>query len=114
MSPNDPAFDWLQIDHTLANLMLTEVAEEIGRHIEEDERSIRFRNRGNHNVLAIPTQRLRMSLLRADEWVKRTYDVYCEVWQLQGNLLSPEFLRAVCANGIRTLITARINSVIGE
>src|SRR5207248_5946513 len=86
----------------------------IGRHIEEDERSIRFRNRGNHNVLAIPTQRLRMSLLRADEWVKRTYDVYCEVWQLQGNLLSPEFLRAVCANGIRTLITARINSVIGE
>lgn len=114
MSDNDPAFDWQQVDHTLAALMLTEVSEEFRKNINEDERRIRFENRGNENVLAIPAQRLKMHILRTDEWAKRVYDVYCGAWQRQGNALSPEFLRAACANGIGTLVAARTGAVIAE
>lgn len=114
MSANDPAFDWQQVDHTLANLMLAEVSEELRERIKKDEQQILLDNSSNENALAIPAQRLKMQVLRTDEWAKRVYDVYCEVWQRQGNALSPEFLRAACANGIGTLIAARKGSVIGE
>lgn len=109
---SDPAFDWRQVDHALATLMLAEVSEEIRKGIEEDEQRIRAANRDNRNLLAAPLQRLQMHLRRADEWAQRTFDAYCDVWQRQGNALSPEFLRAVCANGIQPLIATRTSTVI--
>lgn len=51
---------------------------------------------------------------RADEWAKKTYDVYCDVWQKQGRSRSSSFLRAVFARGICTTLRARANAIASE
>lgn len=108
-------FSWERdVDHSLASLMLFELAEEMRERINEDERRIRFEEQGNLNSLALPTKLLQNQARRTDEWAACTYDVYREVWKCQGKAPSPAFLRAVAANAITTVIRARTNSVIGE
>ena len=115
MSANaTPAFDWQELDHTLANLMLADVAEEMRAKIRQDEARIRLENQANQNVYTIPAKILEMQLQRTDEWARRTYDVYCDVWQRQGRQLVPGFLRAVSTNGIGTLIAARTSAAIED
>src|SRR5581483_6941270 len=111
---SNPDFDWQQIDLSLANLMLSNISEEIRKSIREEEHRIDVDNIRNENVLAIPTLRLKMHLRRTGEWAQRIYDAYREVWQRQGKTLSPEFLRAVCARGVRVLVAARTGAVINE
>jgi hypothetical protein len=113
--PTQPVpFDWQQIDQTLANLMLGRFSQDIRKIILDDEQHIYYHNIGNGNSVAPPSQRLEMQLLRSDEWAGRTYEVYCEVWRSQQEPLSPQFLRAICPNGVRVVISARINSVTYE
>jgi hypothetical protein len=107
-------FFWHQVDETMANMMLAQASQEIRVLIHEDEQQIYFQNIGNGNSVTIPSQRLEMQRLRSDEWAGRIYELYCETWQCQQKPLSPQFLRAVCQHGIRTLISARIGSVTSE
>ena len=113
LGPDD--FSWERdVDHSLARLMLFELADEMRKQITEDERLIRFEDRGNLNSLALPAKLLENQARRTDEWAAGIYDVYREVWKRQGKVPSPAFLRAVAANAVRTVITARTRSVIGE
>jgi hypothetical protein len=114
MSSQPVTFYWQQIDHVMANLELGKLSQEIRLLTVDDEQRIRFQNIGNGNDMAVPSERLHMHLLRSDEWAARTYELYCEVWQAQLKPLSPEFLRAISKNGIRTLISGRINAVTHE
>ena len=107
-------FSWQQVDHTLANLMLAQVSEEMGESIRKEEREIRFANRDNQNAVTVPSLCLQMQVRRTDEWAQRTYDAYCDVWRRQGNSLTPQFLRVVCEHGIRTLISMRTEAVIAS
>jgi hypothetical protein len=53
-------FKWEDIDHSLVGLELTNLAEEMRRQIEADERRIRFENLRNLNSLAVPALVLKM------------------------------------------------------
>jgi hypothetical protein len=114
MSSNPVPFQWQEVDSTLANPMLLDLSLEIRELIQQDEQQIRFLNIGNENSATEPSQRLHMQLLRSDEWAARTYDLYCEVWRRQRRVLSPQFLRAVSQNAIRTLVSARVSAVTSE
>jgi hypothetical protein len=114
MSPDPVPFEWQDVDSTLANLMLLDLSLEIGELNRKDEQQVRFLNMGNQNVEAELSERLQMQVLRSAEFAARTYALYCEVWRCQQKNLSPEFLRAVCRHGIRTLVSARMGAVTSE
>lgn len=77
-------FRWEEIDHSLVRLKLIDLAYEMQNQIKSDERNIWFENRGNLNSSTVPSLILKMQLARTEEWARRTYEIYCEVWQTQG------------------------------
>jgi hypothetical protein len=107
-------FRWKNIDHSLARLRLLELSIEMNQLIEADERRIHFEQRGNMNRNTVPSLLLKMQQDRANELAQRTYDIYCDVWQKQGNEKSADFLRAVFASGIRVALRARAGSIASE
>jgi len=100
------AFSWENIDHRLVALKLHGLADEMREQIERSERRIRFENRMNANDAAAPHQILEMKEQTADEWAQKTYEIYCEVWQKQGEQRSGAFIRAVYERGILPLLRA--------
>src|SRR6476646_7645507 len=114
MSSQPGPFNWQDVDHTMANAMLLDLSLKIRELIDADERQIYFLNIGNGNSATEPSQRLEMQLLRSDEWAARTYELYCEVWCCQQRGLSPQFLRAACQHGIRSLISIRSSTAPAE
>jgi hypothetical protein len=82
------------------DLKLTNLAEEMHRQIEADERRIRFENLRNLNSLAVPSLVLGMKERRTEEFAQQVYDLYCDVWQTQGHAKSAAFLRTVFRRGI--------------
>jgi hypothetical protein len=113
--PSQPApFSWQQVDQTLASLMLADVSREFQLLGREDLQHIHYQNMGNGNGLAGPSERVEMHRLRTDEIAARRYAVFCDVWRRQQKPLSPEFLRAICPNGLQVLVSARINGISSE
>jgi len=107
-------FNWQDIDHSLVSLKLTELVEEMHTQINAEERRIQFENRHNPNTGAVPSLILQMKEQRADEWVRRAYDIYCDVWRIQGRTKSASFVRAVFARGIRPMLNARAGAIAHE
>jgi hypothetical protein len=110
----DGTFQWGLIDHRLVGLKLTNLAEEMHESIRAEIEQIQFENLGNSNSQAVPTLIIAMHLRRTDEWIEETYRAYCEVWEKQGGKKTGDFVRAVSANAIPVIISARTNAVLGE
>ena len=108
----DDKFHWGLIDHGLVGLKLTNLAEEMQQSIRAEIGQIQFDNVGNSNSQAAPTLIIAMHLRRTDEWIEATYRAYCEVWEKQGGKKTGDFVRAVSANAIPVIISARTNAVI--
>jgi hypothetical protein len=108
------AFRWEDIDHSLASLRLTDLAEEMQRQICEDENRIRFENRGNLNSNALPSLLLKMKQDRADDQARRVYETYCDIWEKQGHVKSAAFVRAVYARAVVSVLRARTNAIASE
>jgi len=109
-----PPFQWEDIDHILVGLKLTNLAEEMHRQIEGDERRIHAENLRNLNNVAVPSLVLEMKERRTEEFAQRVYDVYCGVWQTQGHAKSAVFLRAVYGGGILPALRARGGAIASE
>src|SRR5438876_6490546 len=109
-----PLFRWEDIDHSLVSLRLTNLAEEMHRQIEADERRIQFENRGNLNGNAVPSLVLKMKQDRADEQARRVYEIYCDVWEKQGHVKSAAFVRAVYARGVVSVLRARTGAIASQ
>jgi len=106
-----PLFRWEDIDHNLVSLRQTDLAEAMQGQIETDERRIQFENRGNLNSNAVPSLVLKMKQDRADEFARKVYEIYCDVWQTQGYVKSASFVRAVCVRGIVPMLRARTGAI---
>lgn len=109
-----PLFRWEDIDHSLVRLRMIDLAEEMHRQIEEDERRIQFENRGNMNSNTVPSLVLKMKQDRVDEQARRVYEIYCDVWEKQGHVKSSAFVRAVCARAVVTVFRARTGAIASE
>jgi hypothetical protein len=108
-----PPFRWSDIDHRLVVLKLVNMGEEMRSRIKADESRIRFENRLNMNGNTVPSLILRMKVERADEWARRQYEIYCEVWQTQGYVKSAAFVRGVGAH-IISMLGVRARSIANE
>jgi integrase len=116
ISPNgqlgfDRPFRWEDIDHTLVGLKTTDLAIEMHAKSGAEERRIRFENRLNLNSNTIPSQVLAMKEKNADEWARRLYEIYCDVWKIQGHQKSAAFVRFLYSHAIRQLLGARASSI---
>jgi hypothetical protein len=105
---------WTQLDHHLVNLEMQDVGAELRAKIAEEVSQIYWRNRGNLNSGSVHFAILQMHLSKMEEWATEEYSVCCHVWEEQGKLKSPAFLRAVFQRGIVPLIHARKDAVITE
>lgn len=104
-------FRWESIDHSLVRLKVTELAIEMHRQTEADESRIRFENRFNLNGNAVPSLVLAMKEKQADEWARRAYEIYCDVWKAQGNVKMAAFVRVVYGRGIRVMLRGQASSI---
>jgi len=59
------------------------------------------------NSAVIPGEILEMKLRKIDEWATKKNSIYREVWLLQGNEISPVFVRTIYAMDLRRLIDQR-------
>jgi hypothetical protein len=109
-----PTFRWEDIDHSLVGLRLTELAIDMHARIRADEARIQFENRGNLNSSAVPSLVLEMKQESADEWARRVYEIYCDVWQKQGNNKCAAFVRAVSVRAVLPTFRARTGAITGE
>lgn len=114
MSSQPVPFNWQQVDERLSSIMQGKVSAEIRELITDDVGHIHFQNMHNSNSITVPSQRLRMQLLRSDECAARLYEGYCEIWRTQRRHLSPEFLRAIARHAISVLVSARKGAVADE
>jgi hypothetical protein len=94
-------------------LKLVDLSEEMRSRINADESRIRFENRLNLNSNIVPSLVLRMKEERADEWTRRVYEIYCEVWQTQGHVKSAAFVRGVGAHVVQ-MLGLRARSIANE
>jgi hypothetical protein len=108
------AFDWNLIDQVLVGLKLSNLAEEMRKSAAAEEAQIRFDNLRNENSGTVPALLIRMQERLIDHWIAKTYEVYCEVWETQGNVKSAEFVRAVSLNAIPVIIAARTTAIVGK
>jgi hypothetical protein len=81
---NMRAFRWEDLDHSLVRLRLAELSEELRAQSKTQEKRIEFENRGNFNQSAVPSLMLEMKIALTDTWIRRMYEIYCQVWQVQG------------------------------
>ena len=109
-----PLFRWDDVDRSLVSLRLTDLAEEMHNQIEQDEKRIRFENRGNLNRNTVPSLVLKMKQDRADDMARRVYEIYCDVWQTQGHAKSAAFVRAVYLHGIVPILRGRTGGIASE
>jgi len=109
-----PVFRWEDVDHSLVGLKMTDLAEEMNSQIETKERHIGFENRNNLNSMAIPSLVLKMKQEATDEWARKVYDIYCDVWQIQGRQKSQAFLRAVLVKAILPCLRARAGAIADQ
>lgn len=109
-----PSFNWQDIDHSLVQLKITDLAEKMRKSMKRAEACIRYKNRGNLNDCAVPTLILRMKQGNADRWARRIYAIYSDVWQTQGYSKSAAFIRAVCSQAVAPAIRARANAIADE
>jgi hypothetical protein len=107
-------FRWEDIDHSLVDLKLLDLVLDMNALIKADERRIQFENRGNTNANTVPSLVLQMKQNRADEWARKTYEIYCEVWKMQGHAKSAAFLKAVSSHAIVPLLRARARAIATE
>lgn len=107
-------FSWNQIDHSLVILKLAELSEDIRKEIGADESRLRFETQKGGNAAAFPSGLLGLHERWTDEWARRTFEVYCDVWRKQGYTPSAPFVREVCAQGVIPLIRARKGAVAFE
>src|SRR5258708_16473457 len=106
-----PPFKWEDSDHGLVGLKLTNLSEQMHQQIEADERRIQFENLGNLNGLAVPSLILEMKERRTEEFVQKVYELYCDVWQTQGQRKSAAFLRAVYGVGTLPVLRSQPHSI---
>ncbi len=109
-----PPFRWEDIDHKLVRLKLTDLAEEMRSQIKANESRIQLENPGKLNRKTKHSLVLKMKQERADEWARKVYQVYCDVWQIQGHMKSAPFVRAVYAHGIVPVLRSRTQATESE
>ncbi len=109
-----PLFRWKDIDHSLVRSRLIDLAEEMHRQLQADERRIQFENHGNMNSNTVPSLVLNMKQERVDEQARRVYEIYCDVWEKQGYVKSAAFVRAVYARAVVSVFRARTGAIASE
>ena len=107
-------FLWEAIDHSLVGLKLTDLAIEMNSRIQADESRIQFENRLNTNSNTVPSLILQMKEQQADEWARRAYEIYCDVWKAQGNVKTAAFVRAVFSEAVRVMLQGQASSIANQ
>ena len=107
-------FTWDLLDHELANRKLSLLANELQRKYADQKRRVGYENRKAGNSEAYWPKFSDMCMTLTEEWLHRTYKVYCDVWATQGNQKSPSFILTVFHKGLIPVIAGRLSSFRGE
>src|SRR5215831_9647389 len=96
-------FKWQDIDDRIVQLKRKELAEKMHEQAEADTRRIYFENQGNLNEGSVHLRILEARERQAEIWALGVYELYCEVWRIQGRAKSSAFVRAVAPKALTVL-----------
>jgi hypothetical protein len=96
--------EWKEIDHEIAAHKLSLVAADMQAKV--------MRQKKNSGPADPALVELHVSL--TEEWLERTYQAYCEVWNLQQKTKTAGFIRAVFQKALVPLIASRQGSILNE
>ena len=95
---------WSTLDHRFVTLKLKTPTERRRRELEEEIAQARLKHILNRYEAAFPSAWIEAYIRYLEGLLEDRYRVSCEVWQEQGNPLSPQFLREVFTKGIEVTI----------
>jgi len=100
-------FRWEDLDHKLADAKLLLLAGDMQKKVADDERRVHFEAAKSGNSAYFFSAFFKAQQTRAHEWAKSIYEVYRDVWQLQGHQTTPEFARTVYEKAVLPVISVR-------
>ena len=107
-------FRWYEIDQKLVTLKLSDLSKEMQKKFAKEKRRVQNESRKTVNSGAYWPKFLDMCVSHTDEWLSRTYQVYCDVWTTQGKENSADFIGAVLEKGLVPVIAVRRAVILGE
>jgi hypothetical protein len=101
------AFDWQQIDHEQVRLKLDALAKTMRDEIQAEVKRLRSACRRNRDAAGFPTYFSRLLIVLTGKWAEKTFAIYRDIWEKQGNVMTPSVVLAVAQRVIRPLIQTR-------
>lgn len=111
MSDGDRSFRWEQLDQCLLRPKLEELSEEMQKRSMEATNKASYDTRESGNTAGYFPRLFEAQRQLTDEWAQKLYDVHCEVWGIQGQKITGDFIRAVSQTAITALIVTRKGTV---
>jgi hypothetical protein len=111
MSDGDRSFHRQQLDQRLLIPKLEELAQEMQKRSIEANNKAGSATRTSGNTASYFPRLFEAQRQLTEEWAQRVYDVHCEVWRIQGNTVTPEFIRTVGEKAVTELIATRKGAV---
>src|SRR5215813_13524536 len=107
----ESSFRWEELDQRLLTPKLQDLAIEMQKKAVDAERQAGYETRQTGNSGGYLPRLLEKQREVTDEWAKRLYEIYCEVWCIQGHEPTADFIRAVGRKAISGLIASRKDAV---
>jgi hypothetical protein len=107
-------FRWEDLDQRLLSIREQELAEEMHKLAKEETREVQQRAIESKNGAYYVPEFFKAQLRVLDKWSERLYEIYRDVWEKQGNSITPVFIRAVRDRALTDLFAVRHSAVLGD
>jgi hypothetical protein len=104
---------WNEVEY-LVSPKVALISREMQPKVVSEKRRVARESRQTGNRGATVPMLLEMHERLTDEWISRTYQVYCETWARQETSKSAEFIRVVFHKAIVPLIAVRKAAILGD
>ena len=105
---NQGAFRWGDLDHKSIEEQLGNLKSKIKREIKADECLAPIPDHPTPGCFKTPRQLHSFEVLqqeRADDWIRRAYEIYCDDWQAKGGKRTQDFVYAVWSNALHYFVS---------
>lgn len=102
---------WGLLDHSLLNLKLQEVSEEMSELHQRDKTEVQWETLQKGNAAFYPVETCRRVVNRADETAQRNLEAVLYVWKVQGYKACPGLYRAIHPRLLTTMFGALSSSL---
>jgi hypothetical protein len=102
---------WNKVDHDLVRLKKDPVARELEQKYENRKTQIYLKGQTRATAWTVPLEMSRLWIEQTKEWIESLNQIYGQVWERQGKVKTPSFVRAVFQKALLPAIETGIAAV---